>query len=50
MIWSLVRILFFLALITAAAFGAAFLIETGGEVRLSFGGREYTFEPLVALG
>lgn len=49
MIWSLVRILFFIALITAAAFAAAFLIETGGEVRLSFGGREYTFEPLVAL-
>lgn len=49
MIWSLVRILLFLALITAAAFGAAFLIETGGEVRLSFAGREYTFEPLIAL-
>lgn len=49
MIWSLVRIVFFIALVTALAFGASFLIETGGEVRLSFAGREYTFEPLVAL-
>jgi len=49
MIWSLLRIFLFVGVITAAAFGAAFLIETGGEVRLSFGGTEYTFEPLVAL-
>ena len=49
MIWSLIRIFIFVGLITVAAFGAAFLIETGGEVRLSFGGTEYTFEPLVAL-
>ena len=49
MLWSLIKIVFFIALITALAFGAAFLIETGGEVRLSFGGTEYTFEPLVAL-
>ena len=49
MLWSLVRIFLFIGIITAAAFGASFLIETGGEVRLSFGGTEYTFEPLVAL-
>ncbi|MEM7439884.1 MAG: heme biosynthesis HemY N-terminal domain-containing protein, partial [Pseudomonadota bacterium] len=49
MVASLLRILFFLALIIAAAFAVSFLIETGGEVRLSFGGREYLFEPLDAL-
>ncbi|MCP5075498.1 MAG: heme biosynthesis protein HemY [Rhodobacteraceae bacterium] len=49
MLWSLIRIFVFIGVITAAAFGASFLIETGGEVRLSFGGTEYTFEPLVAL-
>ncbi|MCP5085580.1 MAG: heme biosynthesis protein HemY [Rhodobacteraceae bacterium] len=49
MLWSLIRIFLFVGAITAAAFGAAFLLETGGEVRLSFGGVEYTFEPLVAL-
>lgn len=49
MIASLIRILFFMALVIAAAFGLAFLIDTGGEVRLSFGGREYLFEPLDAL-
>ena len=49
MLWSLIRIFLFIGLITAAAFGASFLIETGGEVRLSFGGTEYTFEPLIAV-
>jgi HemY protein len=49
MLWSLIRIVFFIALITALAFAASFLIETGGEVRVSFGTTEYTFEPIVAL-
>ncbi|MEM6617870.1 MAG: heme biosynthesis HemY N-terminal domain-containing protein [Pseudomonadota bacterium] len=49
MLWSLIRIVIFIALVAAAAFGAGFLIDTGGEVRLSFAGREYTFAPIVAL-
>lgn len=49
MLWSLIRIIFFIALITAAAFAASFMIEAGGQVHLSFNGSEYTFEPLVGL-
>ncbi len=49
MLWSLIRIFLFIGIITAAAFGTTFLIENGGEVRLSFAGTEYTFQPLVAI-
>ncbi len=49
MLWSLIRIIIFIALITAAAFAASFMIEAGGQVQLSFNGAEYTFEPLVGL-
>lgn len=49
MLWSLIRIILFIALITAAAFAASFMIEAGGQVDLSFNGSEYTFEPLVGL-
>jgi HemY protein len=49
MLWSLIRIFLFVGIITAAAFGVAFLIENGGQVRLSFAGTEYTFEPLIGL-
>lgn len=49
MLWSLVRILLFIAAVTVAAFVTAFLVEAGGEVRVAFAGREYTFEPLVAI-
>ncbi|MBC6442827.1 MAG: heme biosynthesis protein HemY [Rhodobacteraceae bacterium] len=49
MLTSLFRILFFLACIAAVVFGVTFLLDTGDEVRLSFGGQEYIFEPLPAL-
>ncbi len=49
MLWSLIRIFLFIGVITAAAFGVSFLIENGGQVRLSFAGTEYTFEPLIGL-
>jgi len=49
MLWSLIRIFLFIGIITAAAFGTAFLIENGGQVRLSFASTEYTFQPLIAI-
>jgi HemY protein len=49
MLWSLIRIFLFIGVITGAAFGVSFLIENGGQVRLSFAGTEYTFEPLIGL-
>lgn len=49
MIWSILKIIVFVALIAAITFAAAFVIDTGGEVRVSFGGQELSVTPLVAL-
>ena len=46
MLWSLLKILAFLGLATALAFGAAWIIETPGEVRIAFGGREFFVSPI----
>ena len=47
MIWSFVKIAVFIALAGALAFGATTIMETGGEVRIAFGGRELSLTPLV---
>ena len=47
MIWSFVKIAIFLALAAALAFGATYIMDTGGEVRLAFGGRELSLSPLM---
>ena len=47
MIWSFVKILVFLALAAALAFGASYIIDTGGEVTVAFGGQEYSFTPIL---
>ncbi len=49
MIWSLLRIIFFICAIALITFGIAFVIETGGEVRVSVASMEYSFSPLVAV-
>lgn len=49
MIWSLLRILIFAALVTGLAYGAGFLVENGGEIRVTFQGREYAFAPILAV-
>ncbi len=52
MLWSLLKIVLFLALVAAAAWGAGLLMESDGGVRLSVGGTEYTFgalESVIAL-
>lgn len=46
MLWSLLKILMFLALAAALAFGASYLLETPGEVRIAFGSREFFLSPL----
>jgi HemY protein len=48
MIWSLIRIILFIGIIALVTFGIVFMIEQGGEVRLSIAANEYTFSPLVA--
>lgn len=49
MLMSLIRIVFFIALIVAAAFAGSYLIEAGGEVKLSFNGEEHVFSPIAGL-
>lgn len=46
MLWSLLKIVMFLALAAALVYGASLLIETPGEVVVAFGGREFALTPL----
>jgi HemY protein len=45
MLWSLIKILLFVAAIAALAVGAGMLMETGGGVRISVPGWEFTLGP-----
>lgn len=49
MIGSLVRIILFISVVALVTFGIVFLIETGGEVRVSIAAMEYSFSPLMAM-
>ena len=49
MLLSLVRVVFFIALIVAATLAGSYLIEAGGEIKLSFNGKEHRFAPIVGL-
>jgi HemY protein len=46
MLWSLLKIFAFLGLAAALAFAAAWIIETPGEVKIAFGGREFFVSPI----
>ena len=48
MLWSLAKILIFVAVIAALAFGAGLLLETDGGVRIAIAGTEYSLGPLQA--
>ena len=48
MIWSLARVLFFVAAVAALAFGLGLLIERGEGVRIAVAGWEFTLGPVVA--
>ncbi len=49
MLWPLLKIVFFVGLIAAAAWGAELLIETAGGIRVSVAGTEYFFGPFGAV-
>ncbi|MDP5307465.1 heme biosynthesis protein HemY [Paracoccus spongiarum] len=49
MILSLLKILFFFAVVLAIALGAVQLSETGQTLRLEYGGTEYVLTPVKAL-
>ncbi len=49
MLWSLLKIVVFVALVGAAAWGAGLLLEADGGVQISFAENEFTLGPLVAV-
>ena len=48
MLWSLVKIIFFIALITVLTLAAGALIEASGGLQVTFSGFEFTLAPLQA--
>ena len=49
MIWSLIKVLIFIAVVAALTLGASFLLDTGGGVRVAVVGYEFTLGPLQAV-
>lgn len=49
MIWSLIKVLLFVAAIAALTIGAGLLLDTGGGIRIAVAGYEFTFGPLQAV-
>lgn len=49
MLWSLIKILLFVAAIAGLTYGAGYLIESEGGVMITAAGVEYTFAPLQAV-
>jgi HemY protein len=46
MLWSILKILLFLAIAAALAFAANWILETPGEVKIAFGSREVFVSPI----
>ncbi len=52
MLWSLIKIILFICFVAAAAWGAGYLLQADGGIRLSVAGYEYTLgalESVIAL-
>ena len=49
MLWSLFKILVFVALVVALAFGVQWLLSVSGDVVVTFNGAEYVLPPLVVV-
>ena len=49
MLWSLLKIVLFMVLVAAAAWGAGLLMEADGGMRIAFAGTEYTLGPLESV-
>ena len=49
MLWSLVKIVLFVALVAALAYGGTLLMETDGGLTVAFGGYEVSLQPLQAV-
>ena len=46
MIWSLVKVVFFVGLAIGLSFGLSYVLETPGGVRIAFGGQEISLAPI----
>ena len=46
MLWSLLKVVIFLVLAALVAWGAAWILETPGEIVVAFGGRELSLTPI----
>lgn len=49
MLWSIIKIAVFIALVAAASFAAIYLLELDGGVRVVMAGQEFNLTPLVAV-
>ncbi len=49
MLWSLLKILIFVAVIALLAMGAVYLMESDGGMQITIAGTEYTFGPLQSV-
>lgn len=49
MLWSLIKIVLFVAAVAALALGAGYLLESEGGVQITAMGTEYTFSPLQSV-
>lgn len=49
MLWSLIKILIFVAAIALLAYGAGYLMETSGGIQITVAGTEYSLAPLQSV-
>lgn len=49
MLWSLLKVILFVMIVAALAYGAEVLMDTGGGLLLAVGNREFTLGPLQAV-
>lgn len=49
MLWSLIKIILFVAVVAALAWGAGFLLESQGGIQVTVMGTEYSFGPLQSV-
>ena len=49
MLWSLIKVILFVGFVAAAAWGAGFLMESEGGVRVAIANSEFTLGPLESV-
>lgn len=49
MLWSVIKIILFIGLVAAASWGAIYLLELDGGVRIVMAGQEFNLTPLMAV-